>query len=118
MTARPDPLTLWIANSRRRVRTGCGWPTSPMLLPGRGSRMSRWGSTHTHGSSSAGGSRTTYEPIWLSTLWSKHSGPADRIRPIPAGGWCITRTPAVKVDSNGRRNVSRVRSCNGSKEGS
>ena len=86
---RPDPLTLWIANSRRRVRTGCGSPTSPMFPPSRASRIWRWGSTLTPGSSWGGECQTVYEPIWLSTLWSKHSGRGDPTRP-PTGGWCIT----------------------------
>ena len=44
------------------------------------------------------------------------SRPMVRYRPPPSGS--MYRMDRYWVDSNGRRNVSRVRSCNGSKEGS
>ena len=69
---------------------------TPTFPPGRVSPTQRSLSTPSHGSSSAGGYRTTYEPTWLSTRWSKHSGHAAQTPQTPTGGWSITPMPAAK----------------------
>jgi len=63
-------------------------------------------STPSRGSSSAGGYRAVFEPSWLSTLSSKHSGHAAQTRQNPTGGWSITRMPAARPGSRGRRNAA------------
>ena len=96
----------------------CGSPTSPMFGPGRASRMWRWGSTRTHGSSSAGeGREQVYEPTWLSTPWNKHSGHADPTQPDPdhrlvhhsdAGGQYLSIRYTEPAHRSRHRTISRL----------
>jgi hypothetical protein len=95
------PNQLWVADLTY-VASWSGsstWPSS---------------STRSAGSSCVGRPRGRCGPTWPWMPWRWPSGAAGP----SCRGWCITRTGAAKANSSGRRNTSRVRGCDGSKEAS